>query len=164
MILSLRQRHRRVFMALGIFLPVAFVAGIAARRSVPVAELPAALSAGPQSYAAMGQPYNGLFQEVPVRTQFWRQPGQVRQFAVSFAADKSFLKPDLLVYWVAGEKNTNSLPDDAILLGAFGQPALPLPEAASKSEGVLMLYSLADGEVVDVSQSVSPQLFNAATP
>jgi len=35
MIRPLRQRHRRIFITLGIFLPLAFALGIAARKSVP---------------------------------------------------------------------------------------------------------------------------------
>jgi hypothetical protein len=55
------------------------------------------------------------------------------------------------------------LPENAILLGAFGPTALLLPEQAAKSGGALVLYSLADGAVVDVSQSFSLQTFNGPT-
>lgn len=51
MILPLRQRHRRIFIGLAIFLPAVFVLGIAARKAVPVAgeiaEPPANISAAP---------------------------------------------------------------------------------------------------------------------
>jgi hypothetical protein len=70
----------------------------------------------------------------------------------------------LLVYWVAGNPGvTNALPAEAVLLGAFGREPLPLPEQPLKSAGVLVLYSLADGEVVDVSKPVSPPRIGAAT-
>ena len=63
------------------------------------------------------------------------------------------MKPDLLVYWLAGSvRVTGKLPDQAVLLGAF-QPsvALPLPQNAAATGGSLVLYSLADQEVVDAS-------------
>jgi hypothetical protein len=72
---------------------------------------------------------------------------------VSFSAAKDFVKPDLLAYWSAGNSNiTNALPDNAILLGAFTSPQLSLPETAEKPDGTLVLFSLADNEIVDVSR------------
>jgi hypothetical protein len=44
------------------------------------------------------------------------------------------------------------LPTNATLLGSFNAPALELPAAAAKTEGSLILFSLADQEIVDVSQ------------
>jgi hypothetical protein len=63
-----------------------------------------------------------------------------------------------MVYWSAGNPTTtNTVPDNAILLGAFGAEALPLPVAVTMSGGVLLLFSLADGEIVDVSKPFSIQ-------
>jgi len=71
------------------------------------------------------------------------------------AAAKDFAEPDLLVYWLPGSpKPANGVPDDARLLGAFSAPALPLPGQATKSDGVILLYSLADSRIVDVSRPV----------
>jgi len=52
MIRSLRQRHRRVVIALGAFLPIAFAVGIAARKSVPsMTSLPTELVGSPRTFA-----------------------------------------------------------------------------------------------------------------
>ncbi len=73
--------------------------------------------------------------------------------AVSMSAPADFIKPDLMVYWVSGSAGrTETLPTNAILLGAFGSVALPLPDEVAHTPGVLVLYSLADGEWVDVSK------------
>ena len=53
---------------------------------------------------------------------------------------------------------------NAILLGNFFAPSLALPVSALKSSGELVLYSLADGEIVDVSKPISLQTENRSTP
>ncbi|HEX4349993.1 MAG TPA: hypothetical protein VH251_06390 [Verrucomicrobiae bacterium] len=163
MILSLRRRHRRVFIALGIFVPVVFAIGIAARKPVPmVDELPAALTAVPLSYEMVGPEHSDLFAKTPLQAQVLRDQESGR-FAIEFIAGKNFLKPDLIVYWVAGNPAvTSSVPDAAVLLGAFGSSALPLPDQATKSNGVLILYSLANGEIVDVSKPISLSASNTS--
>ena len=165
MILPLRQRHRLVLIALGVILPVVFAVGVAARKPAPVAgELPAGLTAAPQSFAVVGQERTDLFAKVPLRVRLLQTQKESGRFAVELAADKNFVKPDLIVYWAAGNPGmADALPDNAILLGAFGSTALLLPEQATTSGGVLVLYSLADGAVVDVSQFLSLQTFNGPT-
>lgn len=153
MIRPLRQRHRHLVIALGIFLPVAFVLGIAARRSIPTTSQPSSAfgTATPTFERAVWQ-RDGLFAKSAIQVRLWREPSNSGRFAVSFAAQTGFLKPDLLVYWSAGNtKVTSTLPDQAILLGAFGSSPLLLPEVARKSEGRIVLFSLADHEIVEVS-------------
>ncbi len=78
---------------------------------------------------------------------------------MGFSVAKDFVKPDLLVYWVAGNPNiTNTLPGDARLLGVFNPSVtLPLPPDSGPGNGVLVLYSLADQEVVEVSKPFAVQ-------
>jgi hypothetical protein len=156
MIRPLRQRHRQIFVALGVFLPLAFAVGIAARKPVPaVAELPPALTPAPPPVADLVWRRGDLFSKAPVEVRLLREKDSGR-FAVQFSAATGFLKPDLMVYWVAGSTGrTNSLPDNAVLLGEFDSSALPWPAAAA-ARGVLVLYSLADNEMVDVSKPFNP--------
>jgi hypothetical protein len=162
MIHPLRQRHRHIFMVLGVFLPVAFTVGIAVRKPAPLAnELPAALAVAPQAFENIEWQRADLFAKSPVQLRLLRGQSGTGTFAVAFSTTKDFVKPDLLVYWVAGNSNlTNSLPDNAILLGAFTSTPLLLPDNAAKSDGLLLLYSLADNEIVDVSKSIR---FNDST-
>jgi len=158
MILSLRQRHRRMFAVIGIVIPVAFAVGIAARKPVPsVTSLPMGLTASSKKFGPTEWERADLFAKTSVTIRLLRERAVASHFAVSFAAPKDFVKPDLIVYWVAGNPNiTDALPDNARLLGAFNSSvALPLPPDIASGTGVLVLYSLADQEVVEVSKPFS---------
>ena len=156
MIRPLRQRHQRIVIALGILLPAAFVMGIAARRPIPiVSQLPSVLGTAAQPFKSVAWQRNDLFAKSAIQVRLWREHSSAGRFAVSLSAVSDFVKPDLLVYWSAEAASvTNVLPDNAILLGAFASQTLPLPEAAEKSAGMLLLFSLADNEIVDVSRSI----------
>ena len=165
MIRPLRQLHRRVFIALGILLPIAFVVGIAARKPTPVvAELPAALAAGSPTFAATEWERDGLFPKSPVQVRLLREQKKSGRFALALIAAKDFVKPDLIVYWVAGTPAlADALPDKVILLGAFNAAVLPLSDEAASVSGTLILYSLANGEIVDASKPISLASLNATT-
>jgi hypothetical protein len=159
MIHPLRQRHRRVVLVLGVFLPIAFVVGVASRKPAPtVAELPAALTATPQQFEAVEWKRADLFAKTPIEVYLLRDQKSLGRFGIEFSAAKDFVKPDLIVYWVAGNPNiTDALPDSAILVGSFSSTTLPLPDGVAKSSGEFVLFSLADNQVVDVSIPVSLQ-------
>lgn len=140
--------------ALGIVLPVAFVAGIALRKTVPLRaekNWVTELREAEKLVWERGDP----FSKIPVRVRLLRGPAWQR---IGFSADRGFAKPDLLVYWAAGNPTIGeTLPANAQLLGPFNPSVtLQLPDEAS-SGGVLVLYSLADHEIVDVSK---PTRFN----
>ena len=155
MIRPLRQRHRVIVCTLGVLLPVAFAAGLVARKTVPViASLPSGLA---------GQA-NDFGRVVWTKTDVW--PGQRiitslrRDAAGSVAVELMFrdlAKPDVLVYWAAGKESAvEGLPDNARLLGALSHRApLPIPADARGEAGRFVLYSLADHEVVAVSSVVT---------
>jgi len=159
MIHSLRQRHRRIVLVLGVFLPIAFVMGVAARKPAPtVAKLPAALTATSQQFEAVEWKRADLFAKTPIEVHLLREQKSSGRFGIKFSAAQDFVKPDLIVYWVAGNPDmTDTLPDNAILLGSFSSATLPLPDEVAKSNGEFVLFSLADNQIVDVSQPVSLQ-------
>jgi hypothetical protein len=165
MIRPLRQHHYRAFIVSGIFLPAAFAIGIAARKPAPViAQIPAALSWEPQSFKFIRWQRADLFAKAPVQVQLLRDEENSGRSGLKFSADRNFLKPDLIVYWSTGNPAlSNTVPENAILLGPFDAAALTLPVAAEKSSGRLLLFSLADGEIVDVSKSFSLRDIGAAT-
>jgi hypothetical protein len=158
MILPLRQQHRRWFIVLGLFLPVTFAIGIAVRQpAAVVGQLPVGLAPPPQE---MIWTRNGLFAKAPVEVSLLRERNS-GHLAVQFSATAGFLKPDLMVYWVVGNLPVaGALPENATMLGEFSSSALPLPPEATTTNGVLVLYSLADNELVDESQ---PMRFTDAT-
>ena len=158
MIRPLRQFHRRAWLALGIVLPVAFIAGIAARQPLPeVNSLPKEISPATAAFASEVWSRADLFPKSPVRIRLLREEVAAGKYAVALSAANDFVKPDLLVYWSDGKSgNPDILPANAILLGAFTTPQLRLPPDAEKTDGRLVLYSLADNEIVDVSQPIHP--------
>ena len=160
MIRRLRQRHRRMVIVLGAFLPVAFAVGIAARKSVPdMTSLPKELVTPRQKFAATEWERADLFTKAPIQVRLLRESAGAGHFAVEFSAAKDFVKPDLIVYWVTGSPNvTDTLPDNARLLGVFNSSvALLLPLDAASGSGELALYSLADQEIVEVSKPFALQ-------
>ena len=155
MIRPLRQRHRRMFIVLGVALPVALVAGIAARKPVPVTpSLPGGIVGEPVQFAATQWSRNDLFARQAIQVVLVRERVGAGRLAIKLSAPEDFAKPDLLVYWVAGNSTvSDTIPDDAFLLGSFNGPGpLPLPPGVSPSSGRLILYSLADHDVVDLSK------------
>jgi hypothetical protein len=144
-----------MFAVIGALLPIAFVLGIAARKPVPsVASLPLELAAAPPAYAAAVWERSDLFAKTPIQVRLLRERAEAGRFALAFSAAKDFLKPDLIVYWAAGNtKITDKLPDNAVLLGAFNPGlVIVLPPNAESSDHVIVLYSLADQEIVAVSK------------
>ena len=162
MIRPLRIRHRRVFTLLGLLLPIALGLGVAARKTVPVAtNLSAEFNTASRRFEASDWEQRDIFTNTPVHVHTLRQSIQGGRRAIALTAEPGFVKPDLLAYWISGtSKVAEGLPDNAVFLGTFNAPELPLPDEAMKMDGSIILYSLADGEVVDVSRSVR---FNAST-
>jgi len=156
MILPLRQRHRHFFAVMGLALPLMLAVGVAARKSAPQTKLlPAqlAVSFGGLTVTAWDvEVAERLFEKSPVHVQMLRDEGG-EQLAISFRTSPDFVKPDLIVYWVSGKPDsTDILPANARLLGAFAAGALPLPEDIRSEEGMLILFSLADQEIVEISR------------
>jgi hypothetical protein len=157
MILALRQRHRRIFLALGIFLPVAFVIGLTTRRPAPIiSALPSALVTTPPTFTELQCERNDLFAKVPIHARLLREHGASSRCQIALSFSHVFAKPDLLVYWDNGNVDSTAarLPANAQFLGEFNPAsALLLPDHATN--GSLILYSLAGQEIVDISKSIT---------
>jgi hypothetical protein len=158
MIRPLRQRHRRMVIVLGVFLPVAFALGIAARKPVPdMMSLPTELVESSHKFAVTEWERTDLFAKAPIWVGLLREAAGVDNFALRFSLAKDFVKPDVIVYWVTGNPNSrDTLPDNARLIGVFNPATpLPLPEHVRSASGALVLYSLADHEIVETSKNFS---------
>jgi hypothetical protein len=146
-----------MFAVIGILLPVAFVAGVAARKPIPTTAPSVALLSPRQTFSQSGWNRSDLFTNVAVRVQLLHDAANTNRIALQISTPKDFAKADLLVYWLPAESILkDSIPDDAVLLGAFvsGQP-LPVPSDVVGKPGMIVLYSLADNATVAVSQSVT---------
>ena len=137
---------------LGVVLPVAFGAGIAARRPVPAAtSVPSGLAAQAGDFGHVLWSDADLF---PGHQIITRLRGDANGGAAVELMFSGLTRPDVLVYWSSGDEAiADKLPEDAQLLGALSnaQP-LPVPAKQRGQPGRLVLYSLADHEVVAVSK------------
>jgi hypothetical protein len=154
MIRPLRQRHRVMIFALSVALPAGFALGIATRKEVPTSR-----STGFKEVRNSTELWSrdDLWEKKAIRTRLLRSGSGAGQLSVELRLIDRIVRPDVLVYWVPGEsKIQKSLPDDAFLLGSFEQSIpvpLALPDIATTQTGALVLYSLADQELVAVSKS-----------
>jgi len=159
MIRPLRQGHRRIFAMLAIILPATFAIGVAARKPVPTVEgLPAALMPSATSFPATVWSRNDLFSKAPIPVSLLRERADTGRYAIQLFVPAAFAKPDVLIYWrPVANISKDSIPDDAVFVGPLsGSTPRPLPGEISSAPGSLILYSLANGEVVDVSKPFSP--------
>jgi hypothetical protein len=139
--------------ALGVLVPIAFAASIAVRRPVPVARsVPMELESKSSEFNTVVWTKTDLWPDQPVVTSLRRNATD--SLAVEMVIH-DLAKPDVLVYWAAG-KATLELPDNARLLGALSnRTPLPLPADARGQAGHLLLYSLADHEIVAASKPLT---------
>jgi len=154
MIRPLRRRHRLMVCTLGVSLPIALFSGIAGRRPVPLmGSLPSKLA------APRITPGNVVW----TKTDLW--PNQriitlLRRDATGSTRvelQSNLLKPDVLIYWSpANNSATTRLPENARLLGALanGSPVVVASYIRART-GQLLLYSLADHEVIAVSKPLT---------
>ena len=166
MIRPLRHWHDQVFRVLGYALPLVFAFGIAYRKPFPTMDkLPASMSLAAEPVMACDWQRSGLFGKSPVQVWFLRGETDRSLFKLRLSVANDFLiQPDLMVYWVSGNptiKSSDPLPKQSLLLGGFDSGDLTLPKVAMGTNGLLVLYSLADNQIVDVSK---PVLFRNRDP
>jgi hypothetical protein len=138
MIQPLRRVHARAFLALGIFLPILFVAGVRSRRTF--AALPT---------AQMQAHTSSAFSERTIAIDGARVAAKVFRTeaatAVEITSSPELLIPDVLVYASTSESKSD-VPADAVLLGAFTSgTTYRLPSTNSR---FVLLYSLPRKELL----------------
>jgi hypothetical protein len=144
---------------LAVTLPAAFALGVAIRAKVPTSHLPIpGVSDENRNQRALWT-RTDLWEKLAIETRLLTFGSAPSQVAIQLIPTVQIVRPDVLVYWVAGEgKLQMSLPDDAFLLGSFDSTnprSFPLPGVAPKQTGSLVLYSLADQEIIAVSKPFS---------
>jgi hypothetical protein len=147
MIRPMRQRHRYAFIVLGALLPATVVIGLSRRSAIaPIGNLPASIT-----------PAAVIMQEIWTRTDLFaghkiatRLLRSVEGESLSIELTGDLSAPDLLIYW-SSTVSAAELPADAILLSGFAQKTAVPPNVAGR-KGQLILYSLANHEVVAASR------------
>jgi hypothetical protein len=130
---------------------------LAIRRPMPVVQSSvSAFAVEPPHLGHLIWERGDLWPQFSIRTRLLSDSGVGQKFAVELAPTKEIVQPDLIVYWVPTTlKIGDPIPDNVVLLGAFLQTMptqLLLPAEAAKGSGALLLYSLADHEVVAASK------------
>jgi len=135
MIQPLRQIHGRMFLALGIVLPILFVAGVRSRR-IPTSKAQTEARTSPANAER-----TILIGGIRLGARVFRDASGT---GIEISSSSELLAPDVLVYASAGE--SKQLPSDAVLLGAFvSGKAYRLPSGNSR---FILLYSLARRELL----------------
>ncbi|MCL4789706.1 MAG: hypothetical protein KJ070_23480 [Verrucomicrobia bacterium] len=115
-----------------------------------MAILPNGLSQSPSRSSEMVRDFLGTY---PLGVRLFRDAESQAAWSVQIIARFPPVGPDLLVYWIpATQTLSRNLPDDARLLGAFvPEMAFALPPESVSNRGRLLLYSLANQEVLEAS-------------
>jgi hypothetical protein len=142
MIQPLRKMHRTIFFALGIALPVLFIAGLASRHAPlsPVGTVEGKLA---QRNGGTEFVLNHGSSKFKVRLVENKKGGSEREFLA--ISDSGFLAADVFVYWSETQPGA-SLSPNAKLLGKLGPGELY--RIASGFGGYFVLYSVAQNEVL----------------
>jgi hypothetical protein len=151
----LRQRHRVMLLTLAAGLPLAFAGGIAGRKAVPVMNaLPAALTGEHTRPSQVLWERDEFLGKHPIAVRMYRDERSGSGFAMELVSRVPLVGPDLLVYWIPGaHATTRDMPNDARLLGTFTpNSVLMAPKASITQPGMLVLYSLANQEVLATSR------------
>jgi hypothetical protein len=142
MIQPLRKMHRTIFFALGIALPVLFIAGLASRHAPlpavgPLEDKLAQRNGGTEFVLNHGS------SKFTVRLIENRKGGPEREFLA--IPDSGFLAADIFVYWSETQPGA-SLSPNAKFLGKLGPGELY--RIPSGFGGYFVLYSVAQNEVL----------------
>ncbi|MEM1096610.1 MAG: hypothetical protein AAGJ10_18570 [Bacteroidota bacterium] len=144
MIRPLRTRHRVMVSTLAVVLPVLFVASLLVRQHPAVMDtLPVPVSA--EAPSLLRSETTATFGALSVSLRVYEDARPATRLAVALRPDASPSAPDVLAYWSETPPSAATLPDAAILLGTLAGPqsrTFMLPEAALRTEGYLILYSL----------------------
>ncbi|MEK7729639.1 MAG: hypothetical protein AAB354_14630 [candidate division KSB1 bacterium] len=151
MIRPLRQRHRFIVFALALFLPLAFVLALSARKTPPrMRELPRALSNEASSFPRVLWMNENLWPDRNLTTRVCGDSIPPSRLALELHPREDFNAPDILVYW--SPQNSGEDLNDAYLLGTLAgkhKRSWPLPEAALQTEGQIVLYSLGHQQILE---------------
>ncbi len=102
-----------MFTIVGLLLPLAFIAGIAARKPIPTTMLSTDFLQERKAFTKATWDRSDLFPKTALRVQLLCQEATTNRCAIQFSAAKDFVKADLLVYWLPAESTIkDTIPDE----------------------------------------------------
>jgi hypothetical protein len=142
---------------LSVVIPAVFVTGVVARRPVPAdSSISRELLPEEADFGRIVWNDASLWPGKDIITFLRRSRAGAVSIEFMF---RHIVRPDLLVYWVPTTDGSQStLPDQSRLIGAFAHRVpLIFPEGIRGQSGRLLLYDLADHEVIATSKPVTIQ-------
>lgn len=154
MIAPLRRRHQAgILFLLSVIPALALLALLQRPGGALTEELPSILLSRNANVQTPAVDREDLFADRLVRIRQWRS-GMLA--LIEIEPMHAFGKPDVLAYWSQQEITAGGgLPNSAFLLGPVTVGAartFPLPRAALRTPGHLLLYSLGHAEVIGHAQ------------
>jgi hypothetical protein len=146
MIQPLRSANRRIWLALAPVLPTVLIVGLMARRPLPDADSKINISEGRQVIRQT----DDLWAKHKIHSVFLHDTSDSTSVQLFLESLGDLSVPDVLVYWAPQLSGTDSLPTDAVLLGAL-ENSRPLHLRDNNPKGFLILYSLAHHSIVDAA-------------
>ncbi len=146
MIQPLRSAHRRTWLALAPVLPMVLIVGLMARRPLPRSNSRITNSETQRAIRQTDDPWT----KHKIHSVFLRDPSDPTSVQVVLTEPGDLSVPDVLVYWSPQLSGTDSLPTDALLLGAL-ENSRPMHLRDGNPKGFLILYSLAHHSIVDAA-------------
>lgn len=169
MIRPLRRRHRRIISVLAVLLPLAFIAGIASRKSIPaMAEIPPAIRPAAPEFTHLIFEQNDLWGQFDITTRVYADTLPPSRLAVELHPQRYLGFPDLLVYWNAGAAGAAKIPpQEAFLIGVLSgreKSRFLLPATALETDGSVILYSLAQQQRIATAALPSHSILSGGNP
>jgi hypothetical protein len=146
MIQPLRSAHRRTWLALALVLPTVLIVGLMARRPLPRPDSKINNSEARQTIRQL----DDLWTKHKIHSVLLRDTSDPTSVQVVLETFGDLSVPDVLVYWSPQLSGSDSLPTNAVLLGAL-ENSRPLHLRDSNPKGFLILYSRAHHSIVDAA-------------
>src|SRR5215470_14411289 len=104
MIRPLRHRHRIMMLALTVTLPAGFAVGVVSRKEIPVSKVQAVGASASTRNPSTLWTRNDLWGKIAIPTRLLTVGSGAGQFAIELVPVDQVVRPDLLVYWIPGER------------------------------------------------------------
>ncbi len=155
MISPLRKRHRLTFLLMSVVLPIVTILGIINRKAPTLKNDLTNVSSQnlTEKFSDEVWSEDALWSDLKsISTRLLSGKNNPNILAVELSIRENLTKPDVLVYWSIDKFSPGSGPtDNSFFIGQFNSTRAtlyPLPSEALKSDGYLLLYSLAHREIV----------------
>ena len=157
MIKPLRTRHRIMTAVLAIVVPILFIAGIWHRDIEPALNesVPTSFESQASRFTSVVTETQQLSSDPSLTYRLIAETSESKRVAVELNASGNQRLPALLVYWTPSLEVESQFPEESVLVGHWAvtkSGVFELPVRAAEEKGSILLYSLAQQEMVASSR------------